>query len=68
MPVADGMELDDGGSVPSETNGTPSTGEAASLSEPDGLRVPSQPGDESGGDQPDAGQPGDDQPGDQPGD
>jgi SecD/SecF fusion protein len=59
MPVADGMELDDGGSASSEANGSP--GEAAGASEPDGLGSSSP--DELDNDQPDSDQPGGGQPG-----
>jgi hypothetical protein len=60
MPVADGMELDDGGSAPSEANGSPSAGEAAS--EPDGRGSSSTPADQSDSDRPGDGQPGADDP------
>jgi SecD/SecF fusion protein len=49
MPVADGMERDDGGSVPSDTNGSAGSGEPTGLSEPDSS---SPPANEPGSDQP----------------
>ncbi len=61
MPVADGMELDDGGSAPSEANGSPSADEAAS--EPDGRGSSSTPADRADDERPDSDQPGDGQPG-----
>jgi SecD/SecF fusion protein len=52
MPVADGMELDDGGSVPSDTNGSAGSDEPTGVSEPDSS---SPPANEPGSDQPPAG-------------
>ena len=63
MPVADGMELDDGGgTAPNQGNGSPSSDDARGVSQPEQPSAPSQP-DDSSDDRPGGDQPGSDQPG-----
>ena len=66
MPVADGMELDDGGSAPGDTNGSPSSGEPAGVGEPEQRGRRRRPNDGSDDDQPGGDQPGADDPGAKP--
>ena len=62
MPVADGMELDDGGPAPLEANGSPAPGEPAGVIEPDEPGSSSDQADAPDGDQPDGDQPRADEP------